>query len=211
MKIRLLALAAAFALVGAGCTLPSQTPSNELGDLPTTPPTQSGSDVSDDSDYPSPGEPVMMDKDGDAREADAMPEPDDEVLVGSGGGAMMEDDSDRMEKDTSAKKPYYIAYTKDVAEAALAEGRPVVYYFWAAWCPICRAEEPSIKSWIETSEHPVAGFRVNYDTESSLKAQYKIPYQHTTVFLNAAGEEVERFSGPVSESEFREALAKASE
>lgn len=110
----------------------------------------------------------------------------------------------------TSRKPYYVAYSPEVASSALAEGRPVVYYFWASWCPICRAEEPKVKGWIETSKHPIAGFRVDYDTESALKAEYRIPYQHTVVFLNAKGEEVERFNGPVEESEFRAALAKTS-
>lgn len=206
MKLKLFAIAAAFILIGAGCTL---TQTAEVGDLPTTPPQD-----------------AMMEGDT------IMPEPDDEVMVEAEGGAMMDggaendgseammddgamekDDSEAMEGDSSAMsdtKPYYIAYTADVAAAAQAEGRPVVYYFWAAWCPICKAEEPKIKSWIETSEHPVAGFRVNYDIESALKAKFKVPYQHTTVFLNAEGVEVERFSGPVTEAEFRAALALAS-
>jgi thioredoxin 1 len=108
-------------------------------------------------------------------------------------------------------EPYYVAYTADGASKALAQGRATVLYFWAAWCPICRAEEPKLKGWIEDSNLPVAGFRVNYDVESELKAKYKIPYQHTTVFLDAKGEEVERFSGPVDEATFTAALEKATE
>lgn len=106
-------------------------------------------------------------------------------------------------------EPYYVAYSEAQAAAALKEGRGIVLYFWAAWCPICKAEEPKLRAWIEASGLPIAGFRVNYDTETALKAKYKIPYQHTTVFLNARGEEVERFSGPVDEATFLSALKKA--
>jgi len=188
-----LLISAAFVLIGAGCA-PGQN--TGLGDLPTTPPddVMMADDAMMDKPQNEPGDTMMEDVEHGSLDGDAM----------------MEDDA--MMDDTSAmkpKKPYYIAYTKDIAEQAMAEGRPVVYYFWAAWCPICRAEEPSIKKWIETSEHPIAGFRVNYDTESALKAQYKVPYQHTTVFLNAKGGEVERFSGPMSEADFRAAFAKA--
>lgn len=199
-----LLITAAFILIGAGCT-PAGT--NTSGDLPTTPP--------DDA--------VM--ESGTMPAGEKMPE---NGMVGGDaapdhGDAMMEDDKmkkddsamtddDKMEKDEPAKttkKPYYIAYTKEVAEQAIAEGRPVVYYFWAAWCPICRAEEPDIIRYVETSEHPIAGFRVNFDTESELKAQYKIPYQHTTVFLNTRGQEVQRFTGPQSEAAFRAAFEQA--
>jgi thiol-disulfide isomerase/thioredoxin len=106
-------------------------------------------------------------------------------------------------------KPYYIAYSAEAAAQARAEGRPIVYYFWAAWCPICRADEPIIKARIENSGLPIAGFRVNFDTQSDLKAKYRIPYQHTTVFLNAKGEEVARLNGPVGDAEFNAGLARA--
>jgi thioredoxin 1 len=108
-------------------------------------------------------------------------------------------------------EPYYVAYTADGASKALAQGRATVLYFWAAWCPICRADEPKIKARIEGSDLPVAGFRVNYDVESDLKAKYKIPYQHTAVFLDKAGVEVERLSGPVDDATFLAALKKATE
>lgn len=105
-------------------------------------------------------------------------------------------------------KPYYVAYSAEAAAQAREEGRPIVYYFWASWCPICRADEPIIKFRIENSGLPIAGFRVNFDTQSDLKAQYKVPYQHTTIFLNANGEEVARLNGPVSDAEFTAALEK---
>lgn len=113
-----------------------------------------------------------------------------------------------MEKP-SALKPYYVSYSAEAAAQARAEGRPVVYYFWAAWCPICRADEPVIVARIEKSGLPVAGFRVNYDTEPALKTKYKIPYQHTTVFLDAEGVEVARLNGPVGDAEFAANLALA--
>lgn len=172
--------ASALILVGQGCT-----PLAPTQDLPTEPPAMMEGEKKPE------GDAVMED------------EPKD--------GAMME--GDRAAGDDTMMKadlaPYYLAYTETQAAAAMKEGRATVLYFYAAWCPICRTEDPKIKSWIETSELPIAGFRVNYDTESSLKSKYKIPYQHTTVFLNAAGEETGRFNGPVTETEFRAALAKA--
>jgi thiol-disulfide isomerase/thioredoxin len=105
--------------------------------------------------------------------------------------------------------PYYVAFTAEQYAKAKAEGRPVLLYFWASWCPICRAEEPKIKEIVETMDVPVAGFRVNYDTQADLKAAFKIPYQHTTVILNAAGAEVERFTGPTAEGTLRAALRAA--
>lgn len=174
--------AAILLLIGAGCA-----PTAPISDLPTEPP-------------------VMMEQGQDQ----AMMPKEDEAAMEKESGEMMPapNEAEGMKADL---KPYYISYTEAQAGAARTEGRAVVYYFWASWCPICQAEEPKIKSWIENSGLPVAGFRVNYDTETALKAKYKIPYQHTTVFLNTEGEEVERFNGPVDEATFLAALKKAAQ
>ena len=126
-------------------------------------------------------------------------------------GTTEEKKPEAMEKKPISLEPYYIAYTADGAAKAASQGRPVVYYFWASWCPICRAEEPKVKDRIENSNLPIAGFRVNYDTETELKTRYKIPYQHTTVFLNKKGEEVGRLSGPSTDAEFNALLTKSSQ
>ena len=111
----------------------------------------------------------------------------------------------------AAEMPYYVAYTKDGFDAARAAGRPIVLYFWAGWCPICIAEEPTIRQTVEGMDVPLAGFRVNYDTESALKSTYKIPYQHTMVILDREGKEIERFLGPQPIDAYRAAFRRAAE
>lgn len=141
--------------------------------------------------------------------------PSDAMMKKDEGAVAPKEDEATMRKEEGAAvkadlKPYYIAYSTGAAAQALKDGRGVVYYFYASWCPICRADEPIVKARVENSGLPVAGFRVNYDEETALKAKYKIPYQHTTVFLNAKGEEVERLNGPVDDATFQAALKKAS-
>lgn len=178
--------AAALVLMGQGCPL---RPAPAL-DLPTEPPPE-----------PPIGLTETEINDQEAFREESKPASDGtetrrEGLRGAQENPLYEEDK------ASAKAPYYIAYSAEAAAQARAEGRPVVYYFWAAWCPVCRADEPVIKARIEGSGLPIAGFRVNFDAQTDLKARYKIPYQHTTVFLNAEGEEVARLSGPVGDAEF---------
>lgn len=183
--------AAAFLLVGQGCA-----PAAPALDLPTQPPG------------------AMMDKGAEQKSATATmmeKEQQGEAAKSATGSMMQKEGEDVSAANKPGLKPYYVAYTAAQAEAALKEGRATVLYFWASWCPICRAEEPKLKGWIEDSGLPVAGFRVNYDTEKELKAKYGVTYQHTTVFLNARGEEVERFNGPVDEATFLAALKKSAE
>lgn len=113
--------------------------------------------------------------------------------------------------EPGALRPYYIAYSPTGFERARAEGRPILLYFWASWCPVCRAEEPKIIADIEGADVPVAGFRVNFDEERELKSRFRIPYQHTTVILDAEGRETERFLGPVSSDERLRAIRAAHE
>jgi thiol-disulfide isomerase/thioredoxin len=65
-----------------------------------------------------------------------------------------------------------------------------VLYFFANWCPICRAEFPLMEQAFNDITHDqVVGFRVNFndsDTdgdEVSLARQYGVAYQHTKVFV----------------------------
>jgi thiol-disulfide isomerase/thioredoxin len=75
-------------------------------------------------------------------------------------------------------------------EAALASDKLIVLYFYANWCPICKAELPeTYAAFNELETDKVIGFRVNYndnDTdkdEEALAKEFQVPYQHTKVFV----------------------------
>lgn len=104
---------------------------------------------------------------------------------------------------------YYINFSAKEFEMAKAEGRPILLYYYASWCPICRVEEPVIKTLVESMAVPVAGFRVDYDTNEIMKKMFNVPYQHTTVILNTNGAEVSRFAGPTSDTTMRAAIRDA--
>jgi len=75
-------------------------------------------------------------------------------------------------------------------ETALAGDVPVFLYFYAKWCPSCRAEVPKMQAAFNDETAPaVIGFRVNYkdkdtdDFEKGLASEFGIGYQHTKVAL----------------------------
>jgi thiol-disulfide isomerase/thioredoxin len=83
-----------------------------------------------------------------------------------------------------------IDFNKPDYDAALKTGKPVLLYFYATWCPICRAELPHLYgAFNELSTDRLIGFRVNFndadtdDNEINLARQFGIAYQHGKVFL----------------------------
>ena len=75
-------------------------------------------------------------------------------------------------------------------DAAVRSNKLVVLYFYANWCPICRAEFPKMQAaFNELTDDNVVGFRVNFsdnetdDDEVGLARQHGIAYQHTKVFI----------------------------
>lgn len=100
---------------------------------------------------------------------------------------------------------------------ALKEDKVIVLNFYANWCPICRAEEPTIHEGFNSlSSDKVIGFRVNYndsDTDADEKAlakQFKITYQHTKVILKK-GQEFSRFLDSWDKTTFDKEIGKAIE
>ncbi|HLC99808.1 MAG TPA: thioredoxin family protein, partial [Patescibacteria group bacterium] len=83
-----------------------------------------------------------------------------------------------------------LEYSKADFDAAVGSGKLVVLYFYANWCPICKAEFPKAEAAFDAlTVDQVVGFRVNYndsdteDGETALAKEYGVAYQHTKVFL----------------------------
>ena len=83
-----------------------------------------------------------------------------------------------------------LAFEKADYDKALKTDKLIVLYFYANWCPICRAEFPKMEEVfdeLETSE--VIGLQVNFndsetdDHEVELARELGVAYQHTKVFL----------------------------
>jgi thiol-disulfide isomerase/thioredoxin len=135
---------------------------------------------------PSPSPSAMMEKKDDGAMMEESPSPSP--------SAMMEkkDDGAMMKKEEGAmmQKASVAEYTKAAYDAAVASGKPVVLYYYANWCPICRVEFLKFQSAVAGRDAAAATyFRVSYndsDTSADEKAsaqQHQVGSQHTVVVV----------------------------
>lgn len=97
-------------------------------------------------------------------------------------------------------------------------GKPVVFWFWAAWCPKCRADAPAMRALqanlagrmsvvgvaglgsgdqgMKTfvSNYQLSGFPQLADDKGDVWKRFKVPSQHYYVVLDASGNELHRGS-----------------
>jgi len=134
-----------------------------------------------------------MIEEGDAmiEEGSTMMEEGDSMM--KEGEGMMEGGSAMMEyaggKIAGTESPL-LEFNKKDYDAAVSSGKLVVLYFYANWCPTCKAEFPIVMSVFDSlTDQNVIGFRVNYndsDTsadEVALAKKFGVAYQHTKVFV----------------------------
>ena len=81
-------------------------------------------------------------------------------------------------------------FNKDDYDQAFKSDKLIVLYFYANWCPICKAEFPlMVEAFNELNTDKVIGFRVNFndnqtdENEEELAREYGVAYQHTKVFI----------------------------
>ncbi len=105
---------------------------------------------------------------------------------------MMDDDDDMME-ESDDEAGQYVEYTPQAYAASADEKR--VLFFHAGWCPTCKAADADIAGRLDEIPEDVVIFKTDYDTETDLKDEYGITYQHTFVQVDEDGNEVTKWNG----------------
>ncbi|PIT92671.1 MAG: hypothetical protein COU08_01600 [Candidatus Harrisonbacteria bacterium CG10_big_fil_rev_8_21_14_0_10_42_17] len=141
---------------------------------------------------------IVMEKDANTMEHD-------DAIMEKEGGVMEEKESDailKVSSETEGEKVSFsgrvlagtnapfLEFNKADYDKALATDKLVVLYFYANWCPICKAEIPKAEAAFKSIQsNNVVGFRVNFndnetdDNEKQLAREFGVPYQHTKVFV----------------------------
>jgi thiol-disulfide isomerase/thioredoxin len=88
-----------------------------------------------------------------------------------------------------------ISFESEAQVNGLAAKGMTVVFFYAAWCPDCRATVTDLNArWHDV--HPNLTLVIaDYDQEKALKAKYGVTYQDTFVLLDAKGAAVKSWNG----------------
>lgn len=153
---------------------------------------------------------AMMDDNTDG----AMVEKDAEKMMQSEGDKMMQVKSGYEGNVLAGKNTPYIEYNKADYDKALAKGKIILLYFYASWCPICKAEQREIHEAFNSLDNDkIVAFRVNYkdnDTdafETALAKEFGVAYQHTKVIIKN-GVKVGKFPDTWDKDRYLSEIAK---
>lgn len=99
-----------------------------------------------------------------------------------------------MEERSESPAQALTPYSQEAVTQAATEGKALLF-FYAPWCPFCRAAEADILSKFDQIPSDVTIFKVDYDSEKELKSQYGVTTQHTFVQVDADGNQVTKWVG----------------
>jgi len=99
-------------------------------------------------------------------------------------------------------------FNQEELEEAKNSGDVILLDFYATWCPTCKKQQPIIKEVLSQEQFSsVVAFKVDYDSATDLKAEYKIPRQSTLVVLKG-DQEKGRSIAPTTKEAITELLNK---
>ena len=88
----------------------------------------------------------------------------------------------------------YVDYAVYKAHPAAFDGRKVVLFYWASWCPNCAAHAATIETAVRAHTLPrnLSIVKVDYDDNDVRKIGYQVLQQDTFVLVDRAGKALRR-------------------
>jgi thiol-disulfide isomerase/thioredoxin len=111
-----------------------------------------------------------------------------ETPEGAGTNDSQQTDAEDTHGGTVAAQGRYEEYSEETFNQA--EGRRVLF-FYAPWCPQCRALDASIRE--SNVPNGVVIFKVDYDSNQAMRQKYGVTIQTTLVEVDANGNKVKKY------------------
>jgi len=100
-------------------------------------------------------------------------------------------------------------YTQAKFDAARDAGKPILLEVWAAWCPVCRAQDPIIESVVKDPAFAdLIILSIDFDKEKPLLRTLNVQKQSTLIAYKGAAEKG-RSTGDTSAEGIRGLAKKA--
>lgn len=117
------------------------------------------------------------------------------LLVAASAPAVAEDVSTAATAvEQTARRATVTNFESDAQLGALAAKGKTVVFFFASWCPNCRATVTELNArWAEVNPDLTLVI-ADYDKETALKSKYGVTYQDTFVLLDAKSDGVKSWN-----------------
>ena len=109
--------------------------------------------------------------------------------------------------DNDVRSSIYEDFTQAKYDAAIAAGEPIYLYFWATWCPTCRAQTPINERLFNSYNGFIHAFKINIldndvdAEEDAIAKKFNVNRQHTAILIDKSGNEVKRTIGTRSNTQ----------
>ncbi|MBT3834801.1 thioredoxin family protein [Candidatus Peribacteria bacterium] len=109
------------------------------------------------------------------------------------------DESEELEDPADAAAGMYEDYT----EGVVGNGEMSMLFFYASWCGYCQAKDALLTEMYSSEDMPnINTYKVDFDTEEALKAQFGVAMQDTFILIDDEGNAIESIPG-ASEEDIR--------